>query len=497
MAFKDLAKDAVIIGLTQVLVNVGNFLLLPVITKTLGTNDYGLWVQVLVTISLLSSVAILGQSVTLLRFLRSGEDRKRISREYFGAFAIVAAFGAVLTAAMIALCVPLAEFIFQDGTLAAVLVLGALTVPFAAFTGINSSYFRAMGQIRTYALVNIFNAFGEVGLILLFVVGGMGVLGAVLGSFIIAVVAFIMGLSLVLRQVGYSRPDREIFKRNFKFGLPLTPNTLIHWVLSSSDRYLLAILVGLSLAGIYSAAFNIGAVIYLLVAPIQLVLYPTLARLYDDGRIDQVKEYLRRSFRYYMILVLPAVVGISVLAGPIIMALTTPAFAPGAAVIPFIALAGLLSGMSRFVDNVPHLVKKTHLNFITFSIPAVLNVALVFVLTPLFGIVGAGIAATASHVVMLLIGLSISRRFLTFSVDWAAIAKSVAASLAMAASILLIGTTGSMLGIFLVIAAGAVIYFVVLLALKGFTRDEIDIALNYARRFTAMRSGRTAGRRGD
>ena len=102
MAFKDLAKDAVIIGLTQVLVNVGNFLLLPVITKTLGTNDYGLWVQVLVTISLLSSVAILGQSVTLLRFLRSGEDRKRISREYFGAFAIVAAFGAVLTAAMIA-----------------------------------------------------------------------------------------------------------------------------------------------------------------------------------------------------------------------------------------------------------------------------------------------------------------------------------------------------------------------------------------------------------
>ena len=311
-----------------------------------------------------------------------------------------------------------------------------------------------MGQIRTYALVNIFNAFGEVRLILLFVVGGMGVLGAVLGSFIIAVVAFIMGLSLVLRQVGYSRPDREIFKRNFKFGLPLTPNTLIHWVLSSSDRYLLAILVGLSLAGIYSAAFNIGAVIYLLVAPIQLVLYPTLARLYDDGRIDQVKEYLRRSFRYYMILVLPAVVGISVLAGPIIMALTTPAFAPGAAVIPFIALAGLLSGMSRFVDNVPHLVKKTHLNFITFSIPAVLNVALVFVLTPLFGIVGAGIAATASHVVMLLIGLSISRRFLTFRVVWAAIAKERGGLLWLAASILLIGTTGSMLGIFLVMRLG-------------------------------------------
>ncbi len=481
MGYKDLAKDALIIGFTQVLVNVGNFLLLPVITKNLGTNDYGLWIQVLVTISLLSSVAMLGQGMTILRFLKASEDRKRISGEYFGALALVVGCGLILSILMIGLSIPLAELIFDDNSLAVLLVAAALIIPFSAFTGINNSYLRAMGKIKTYAALNIFNAFGEVGLILFFVIGGLGVLGAVLGSLLIAVIVFFIGLAIVLHQVGFSRPDREVFRRNLKFGLPLAPNTFIRWVISSSDRYLLAILVGLSLAGIYSAAYNIGGVIFLLVTPIQLILYPTLARLFDEGRIDDVKDYIRRSFRYYMMLTMPAVVGISVLAVPILVALTTPDYVPGAVVIPLVAIAGLFSGMFKFVENITHLVKKTHLNLITFGVPAIADVVMVIVLTPLLGIAGAALATTISYATMFIIGVAISRRFLTFSVEWTFVLKSVVASLVMAVGIILLDA-GSMEEVFLAIIIGIVLYFGALYALKGFTRDELDLAMSYLRR---------------
>ncbi|MBI0583764.1 MAG: flippase [Methanomassiliicoccus sp.] len=494
MAYKDLAKDAIIIGFTQVMVNLGNFLLLPIITKTLGSNDYGLWIQVLVTISLLSSVAILGQNTTLLRFLKAGDDKKRLSVEYFTVLYIVSLAGVVLAVAMLAFSVPLAELIFSDKEHSLLLVAAAMIVPFTAFTGITSAYFRGTGQIKTYAAINIFHAFGEAALILLFVIGGMGILGAVVGALIASFVSFIIGFIIVVRQVGVSRPDRAVVGRNMKFGFPLAPNNIIQWVITSSDRYLIAVILGLSLAGIYSAAYGIGAVIFLFVAPIQMILYPTLARFYDEGRVDMVKEYTRRSFRYYMIITMPAVVGISALSAPILVAMTTPEFAPGALVIPLVAVAGLFSGMFRFVENVPHLVRKTHLNLITFGVPAAADVILVITLTPFMGIVGAALATTISYALMLAIGVVISRQFMKFTIDLPSAIKSVAASLLMAVIILLLDPVG-LLSIVATIVVAILAYFLVLYIMKGFDRQELDILRYYIQKVRKKvdESGASAG----
>jgi O-antigen/teichoic acid export membrane protein len=481
------------------MVNLGNFLLLPIITKTLGSNDYGLWVQVLVTISLLSSVAILGQSTSLLRFIKAREDRKHLSQEYFTVAYIVTLAGVALAVAMAAFSVPLAEFIFSANEYSVLLVAAAMIVPVSAITGVNSAYFRATGQIKTYAAVNVFNAFGEAALILVLVIAGMGVLGAVVGSLVAAVISLVIGSALIARQVGVSRPERGLIHRNLKFGLPLAPNNIIRWVISSSDRYLVAVILGLSMAGIYSAAYGIGGVIFMLVAPIQMILYPTLARFYDGGRVDMVKEYTQRSFRHYVIVAMPAVVGLSMLATPLLVALTTPEFIPGAMVIPLVAIAGLLSGMFKFVENIPHLVQKTHLSLVTFAIPAVVDVVLVIVLTPIMGIVGAALATAISYAVMLIVGIFISRRFIRLAMDWSALGKSTAASLVMAVVILVLDPAG-MMAIGASIAASILAYFAALFLMRGFNRQELDVMSYYlgkvrGRGRTAPPAGRKGGAR--
>jgi O-antigen/teichoic acid export membrane protein len=480
MAYKDLAKDAAIIGMTQVMVNLGNFLLLPIITKTLGTVDYGLWIQVLVTISLLSSVATLGQGSTLLRFLRAKDQKRNMGREYFTVLYIMTLAGIAIVIAMVALSAPLSEFVFSSQEYAVLVVAAAMIVPFNTFVGANNAYFRATGQIKTYATVNIFNAFGEAALILVFVVGGFGILGAVIGSLMADLFSFFIGLAIITRQIGVARPDHGLIRRNMKFGLPLVPNNITQWMVSFSDRYLVTIILGLGMAGVYSAAYGISNVIFLLVAPIQMILYPALARFYDEGRLDKVKEYTKRSFRHYIMLTLPAVVGISMISTPLIIAMTTPDFAEGAMVIPFIAIAGLFSGMFRFVENIPHLVKKTYLNLITFGVPAVADIALVIVLTPLLGIVGTAMATAISYVLMLAIGILISRQFIKLSVDWVAMAKSLGASIIMALVIFFLDPEG-MFEIVAVIVVGIVAYFVALYLMKGFDRMEIDIIRHYLR----------------
>jgi O-antigen/teichoic acid export membrane protein len=472
MAYKDLVKDAALIGFTQIMVNLANFLLLPVITKILGTEDYGLWIQVLITVSLLSSVAMQGQAMTILRFLKVKDGKKALSVQFFTGLSFVVFVGFMLSAVLIAFSGPLASALFSNQAYAPLIVFAAIQIPFISFNGVSNSYFRAVGRIRTYAALNIINAFGGLGIILVFILGGYGVIGAVIGVTLMEIAIFLLRLALVINQIGISMPNKAILKRDLRFGMPLTPNSLIRWITSSSDRYIVNIILGIGMVGIYSAAYNIGAVIFLLVSPIQLILYPTLARYFDEDRLDKVQEYMRRSFRYYLMFTFPAVVGISILSTSILTTLTTPEFVSGAMVIPLIAIAGMFSGMLKFMENVLHLVKKTHLNLITLSIPAVVNVTMVVVLTPLMGIIGTALATTVAYALMFIIGTLIARNFLHFSIDMTFIIKSAAASILMAVVILLLPSSG-MINLAFSIIIGALVYFGTLFLLKGFLGEEM------------------------
>jgi len=54
VSYQKFARDVGFIGTVQVLTSLGSFFLLPIITKTLGTYDYGLWAQINITVSLIS-----------------------------------------------------------------------------------------------------------------------------------------------------------------------------------------------------------------------------------------------------------------------------------------------------------------------------------------------------------------------------------------------------------------------------------------------------------
>ena len=48
--YQKFAKDIIVIGITNLLVGLSGLVLLPLLTKTLGAHDYGIWSQVNVTL---------------------------------------------------------------------------------------------------------------------------------------------------------------------------------------------------------------------------------------------------------------------------------------------------------------------------------------------------------------------------------------------------------------------------------------------------------------
>jgi O-antigen/teichoic acid export membrane protein len=61
--YKLFAQRVGLVGIANVIVSLRGVILLPILTKTLGTELYGVWAQILVTISLLMPFGLLGLCV--------------------------------------------------------------------------------------------------------------------------------------------------------------------------------------------------------------------------------------------------------------------------------------------------------------------------------------------------------------------------------------------------------------------------------------------------
>ena len=481
MSTQKFIRDVGIIGVTQILTNLGAFFLLPIITKTLGTYDYGTWAQISTTVSLLSPIALLGLSIAFVRFLAAEKDITRVREGFYSIFFFVFFTGFLVSVLVFALSDFLAVTVFSDISTSYYIKAGSFLILLSTLDQISLFYFRIARKIHIFGLLTLFQTFGKLFLILALLLMGYGLLGVIGATLVVQGCIVIVSLLLIIHQIGLAIPKFERLSEFLKYGTPLTPNSLIRWITDSSDRYVVGIFLGLNAVGIYSAAYAIGNLVYLFIAPIQFILFPELSRLFDENKIDTVRSYLSYSLRYFLLIAIPSVVGLSVLARPILETFTTPEFAAGSSVIPFIALAGLFGGAFQIIINITHLFKKTQFNLFIHIIAAVANLALNIILIPLIGILGAAIATFISYFLMMIIGILISFRDLSFDLGYAFIVKCFVASGVMA-GILVVIYPENIFNLILAMGIGIIIYFVLMILMKGVGKNEVELVKHLIRK---------------
>ena len=359
MSYQKFARDVGFIGIVQVLTNLGNFLLLPIITKSLGTYDYGLWAQINITVSLISPLALMGLSMGLVRFLSSETDKKIIREAVYSILFFVTISGLLASFLLYTFAEPLATFGFKDPGATYFIQAGSLLILLNVIEPVSLFYFRVFRQIKKFSYLTLFEAFGKLLFILVLLKMGYGLLGVIAATLLVQGVIILIAFLTIISQIGFVIPRFTYIKEYLQFSLPLTPNALIRWVTESSDRYLVTYFLGLKSVGIYSAACSFGSLIQLFVSPLQLILLPELSKLYDENKIDEVRIYMSHSLRYFLLISIPAVFGLSALAKPLLRIFTTEDFLSGWFVIPVIAFSGLLAGIVQIFVNTLFIVKKT------------------------------------------------------------------------------------------------------------------------------------------
>jgi O-antigen/teichoic acid export membrane protein len=470
-SYQKFAKDVLIIGVTNGLVTLSSLILLPLLTKTLGAYDYGIWAQVQVTISLVLGFVSLGLPYAMTRFLAVKTNREEIQEEFYSVFWVVFLAAAIVSITLIIFANFIAGAFFAGAT--DVVRITGLIILVWSLDSVFLTVFRTFRQMKKYSIFMIAITYGQVGLIAYLVLSGYGILSTVFAVLAIRAIIFLILFFLIKSQIGIKRPHFSRIREYLSFSLPTIPGNISAWVVASSDRYVIAYFLGATSVGIYSAGYGIGTIPLMAAEVLGFVLPPTLSKLYDEGRMTEVKTHLSYSLKYLLILVIPFVFGAAVLAEPVLRLFSTPEIASqGYLVLPIVALSTLFYVIGSVPTQILFLVRKTKIIGIAWIAAALTNLVLNILIVPYIGILGAAITTLIAYLLALGLRTYYAFREFKFDIQWRSIIKSVVASAIMSLAIWMMAPQGTSTTI-LTIVAGAAIYGGVLLLLKGLTKEEL------------------------
>jgi len=456
------------------------FIRLPILTKGLGTTLYGIWSLINITISLIVPFALLGFSASIVRFLAAKKNKNRIREDFLSAYFIVFISGSVLSVFLILFSDYLATTIFKGTNSSLYINLASILILLNSIKALIFSFFRTFKKIRLYTIIKLIQSGFEVGLIILFILFGLRLTGVISALIINGIIFNFIVSFVIFKQIGFRFPKFSRSKSYLRYGVPLIPNSAILWIIHSSDRYMISYFMGAAFAGIYSGAYSLGNYASFFLMPIGIVLFPTITKFYDEKNLAEVKNYLKYSLKYVMMIAIPSALGLSILAKPMLKILTTTEFIPGSTIVPFVACGAVLLSFYQICVYVIHLVKRTELIVKLLSTSAALNIVLNIVLIPRMGILGAGIATLIAYGVLGMLTVMITRRYFKFNLSVPFIFKSIFSSIIMVVCIRLINLA-SIISVLISILLGILVYFSVLLVIKGLNKREINFFINFLR----------------
>lgn len=474
---KKFASEVLVYGLSSGLISLFGLITLPILTKTLSTDLYGVWVQIGVTIGLLLTFITLGFQMTVVRFLSGNADKQSVSSLFHLMLGIVLLNGLVFVLITFFFQNPLSRFIFADVSFHRFVPLIGLWLMAQAIYAMNTSFIRSRKEIKLLSLINMGHSILHILILYLVLIVFTGNIETVLILYILTTVIFsvIIYLFEVVKTVGISVKVynfKSTLKDIFKFSLPFIPNLPLGWILASSDRYFIVHLLSLSESAVYSVAYSLVNVLSLFYIPLGFVAYPLLVEFWEKDQKSAVRDILEKSIRVYIFFVIPSIFGLYVLGPKLILMLATSDYIVQPTLILWISLGILFLGFEQINVYIIHLIKKTYYTTIIISIAAVLNIVLNYFFIKAIGIEGAAISTFISYLFLATFVAFLARKELHYSFDIKFTLKCILASLIMFIIIQQVAIT-SILMVLLVILLAVTIYLILVIILRCFTREDI------------------------
>lgn len=465
------ARDIAWVALSQVVVGLVGIITLPAITKSYGSEIYGVWSQILVTSQLLASLLTLQLGTSVVRYLAAQDDKEKLRQAFGTMLWAIIFFTCLLLAALLMVRRELALFLFTDPKYIIFVSLSFFWATTTAFFTFLLSYLRAKNRINELSIFQLFCSVIKIMLIFLFASSKSG-LELIVASQIMTELFFIgLVLMIILKEIGIPPIGFKNLKKYLALSAPHILNVDFLWIINASDRYFITHFLNLSQTGIYSVASSLGSIISLFFSPIAFVLFPTVSKLWENRETKMVKNYLEYSTKLFLTFAIPGTAGLYSLAQPLLKSLATQEFIVSGEMVLLLALGIVFLGIYNINLYIIFLVQKTRWIPLIIGLSAVISIVVNITLIPHIGIMGAAISKIISFFVLAAIVTVWAQRTLGYKIDLHYLLKLILASLIMIFCLKFINAD-NILEIVFSIITGATIFISLLLLLKAFSKDD-------------------------
>lgn len=367
------------------------FVLLPILTRYLTPAEYGQVAMFSIfTTALAAVVGLSVQGAANRRFFDDNASELELAKFNGNCFFILLMSTSLALLLLLIVDTLLADYL---GIPSIWVYLGVLSVFFSFVLNLRLGQWQVRGKAKAYGKLQITNALSLLLLSLLFVIplklGPDGrIYGIVLASTLIGIIAYWTLVKDKLVIMKYSRAD---INYALSFGVPLIPHVLGGFLLLSVDRLVINKELGLEMTGIYMVAINLGSALNIIFNSINKAYVPWLFGQLKEEDANNRLSIVKKTYVYFVFLIVMTTLSF-LIAPPILEVIVGKEYRQAANILPFILTGQVFLGMYYMVTNYIFYIKKTkYLSYVTIS-SGVINIILLLVLVPLYGIAGAALA---------------------------------------------------------------------------------------------------------
>lgn len=380
------AGDAAIYTISNFSVAGIPFLLMPVLTRVLTPEAYGLVAMFTVVVSLL--VVCIGLNVhgaIMVRFF----ERGALHLPSYVTTCLI-----ILAVSMTVFCVVIVVFaeVLVKATAIPVLWLfvAVLVAACQSVVQIMLILLQASKKPKQYGALRIGQAVtdGIISLVLV-VVLSYSWQGRLSGMALAWMIAGSVAICLMRSQGWVSRtPNAACANDALRYGLPLIPHALGALFLGMADRFLVTNLLNIESTGVYVVAIQIGMVLGITADAINRAFAPWLMETLLQASYEKKCSIVKYTYLYFSVMLLVATVG-ALLTPYLLDMLVGPRYQAAAPIVGYILFGNAFMGMYYMVTNYVFIVRRTELlSSLTLAV-GVTNTAVTYYLIIEGGIVGA------------------------------------------------------------------------------------------------------------
>lgn len=405
--YKKLASNTLIFAIGTFSSKVLSFLLMPFVTRMMGTGDYGSADLVQQTVNVLIPVVTLQVNSAALRFsLDKAKDKSDVFT--VGVRTTLAGFAVFLL-----FCYPISLITINDFNLGEYILLIILFVLVSSFRQLCQQFVRGSGYVKLFAVDGIISTATTLAFTILFLGpfkwGVTGYIMAIIASDACSVIFF----ALTAKLHRYIKPrllEKTITGQMLKYCVPLIPTVILWWIINVSDRYMITYFVGSSANGLYTAASKIPNFVILFS---QIFIDAWQLSAVDEQENKEARaHFFTKVFRVYSGGVFAVASGLILFCQLITKILVSDTFYDSWQYVPILIIATTYSCIVNFLASVYMAEKKSVMSLLTASSGAITNIVLNFLFIPVMGANGAAVATVCAFLVVFVTRGANTRRYI-------------------------------------------------------------------------------------